>query len=104
MLVEFVETVVRDAFLLQAVSIARYNWLDFLEERSYRDSSITGWAESTKKEMGLVVFRTLREVGFLQKGRTLKLQHILARPEVNVLLEDSRRDRIKACLNIGARA
>ncbi|WP_217632569.1 DUF1819 family protein [Marinobacter sp. AC-23] len=58
LLVEFVETVVRDAFLLQAESIARYSWLDFLEERTDRDSSITGWAESTKKEMGLVVFRS----------------------------------------------
>lgn len=104
LLVEFVETVLRDAFILQAESLAQYQWLDFLEDRAHRDPAIEGWTESSKIKMGQVVFRILREVGLLQKGRTLKLQHILVRPEVNMLLQDSRRDRIKACLNVGARA
>lgn len=104
LLVEFIETVLRDAFILQAESLAPYQWLDFLEDRAHRDPAIEGWAESSKIKMGQVVFRILREVGLLQKGRTLKLQHILVRPEVNMLLQDSRRDRIQACLNVGARA
>jgi len=52
--------------------------------------------------MGQVVFRILTEVGLLQSTRSLRLQHMLVRPEVKVLLEDSRRYRIKACLNISS--
>jgi len=38
----------------------------------------------------------------LQSTRSLRLQNVLVRPEVNVLLEDSRRYRIKACLNVSS--
>ena len=100
LLAEFVETVVCDAFIVRAESLAHYQWLDFLEDRLQRDSSIASWTESSKKKMGQVVFRILAEVGLLRSTRTLRLQHLLVRPEVNVLLEDSRRDRIRACLNV----
>jgi hypothetical protein len=102
LLVEFVETVLGDAFILQAENLAQYQWLDFLEDRAHRDPAIGGWTESSKKKMGQVVFRILAEVGLLQSTRSLRLQHILVRPEVNILLEDSRRYRIKACLNVSS--
>ncbi|WP_417536602.1 DUF1819 family protein [Methylophaga sp.] len=102
LLVEFVETVVRDAFILQAEKLEQYQWLDFLEDRSQRDPAIDAWTESSKKKMGQVVFRILAEVGLLQSTRNLRLQHMLVRPEVNVLLEDGRRDRIKACLKVSS--
>ena len=100
LLVEFVETVLKDAFILRAEKLAQYQWMDFLEDRAHRDPTIAGWTESSKKKMGQVVFRILAEVGLLQSTRSLRLQNILVRPEVNVLLEDSRRYRIKACLNL----
>lgn len=102
LLVEFVETVVRDAFILQAEKLEQYQWHDFLEDRSQRDPAIETWTESSKKKMGQVVFRILAEVGLLQSTRSLRLQHMLVRPEVNVLLEDSRRHRIKACLKVSS--
>lgn len=102
LLVEFVETVVSDAFILRAENLAHYQWLDFLEDRSHRDPVISDWTESSKKKMGQVVFRILAEVGLLQSTRSLRLQHMLVRPEVKVLLEDSRRHRIKACLNVSS--
>lgn len=102
LLVEFVETVVRDAFLLQAENLAYYQWLDFLEDRAQRDSAIEDWTESSKKKMGQVAFRILAEVGLLQSTRKLRLQNMLVRPEVNVLLEDSRRNRVKACLSVSS--
>ncbi|MCC4272196.1 DUF1819 family protein [Marinobacter nauticus] len=102
LLVEFVETVLRDAFILRAEKLAQYQWLDFLEDRAHRDPAIEGWTESSKKKMGQVAFRILAEVGLLQSTRSLRLQNILVRPEVNVLLEDSRRYRIKACLNVSS--
>lgn len=102
LLVEFLETVVRDAFTLRAEKLAQYQWLDFLEDRAHRDPTIEEWTESSKKKMGQVVFRILAEVGLLQSTRSLRLQHMLVRPEVNVLLEDGRRYRIKACLNVSS--
>jgi len=102
LLVEFVETVLRDAFILRAEKLAHYQWLDFLEDRAHRDPAIEDWTESSKKKMGQVAFRILAEVGLLQSTRSLRLQHMLVRPEVNVVLEDSRRYRIKACLNVSS--
>lgn len=102
LLVEFVETVVSDAFILRAENLAHYQWLDFLEDRSHRDPVISDWTESSKKKMGQVVFRILAEVGLLQSTRSLRLRHMLVRPEVKVLLEDSRRHRVKACLNVSS--
>ena len=102
LLVEFVETIVQDAFSLRAENLAQYQWTDFLEDRSHRDPAIEDWTEVSKKKMGQVVFRMLAEVGLLQSTRSLRLQHVLVRLEVNALLEDSRRDRIKACLNVSS--
>jgi hypothetical protein len=102
LLVEFVETIVQDAFVLRAENLAQYQWSDFLEDRSHRDSAIEDWTEASKKKMGQVVFRMLAEVGLLQSTRSLRLQHMLVRPEVTALLEDSRRDRVKACLNVSS--
>tara|TARA_Y100001001_G_scaffold92269_1_gene90146 strand:+ start:638 stop:1249 length:612 start_codon:yes stop_codon:yes gene_type:complete len=102
LLVEFVETVLKDAFILRAEKLAQYQWMDFLEDRVNRDPTIADWTESSKKKMGQVAFRILAEVGLLQSTRSLGLQNILVRPEVNVLLEDSRRYRLKACLNVSS--
>ena len=102
LLVEFVETVLRDAFILKTEKLAQYQWMDFLEDRAHRDPAVADWTDSSKKKMGQVVFRILAEVGLLQSTRSLRLQNILVRPEVNVLLEDSRRSRIKACLNVSS--
>jgi hypothetical protein len=102
LLVEFVETIVQDAFVLRAENLAQYQWSDFLEDRLHRDSAIEDWTEASKKKMGQVVFRILAEVGLLQSTRSLRLQHMLVRPEVTALLEDSRRDRVKACLNVSS--
>ncbi|PTB94101.1 DUF1819 domain-containing protein [Marinobacter sp. B9-2] len=102
LLVEFVETVLRDAFILKTEKLAQYQWMDFLEDRAHRDPAIGTWTESSKKKMGQVAFRILAEVGLLQSTRSPRLRNILVRPEVNVLLEDSRRYRIKACLNVSS--
>ena len=102
LLVEFVETVLRDAFILKTEKLAQYQWMDFLEDRAHRDPAIGTWTESSKKKMGQVAFRILAEVGLLQSTRSPRLRNILVRPEVNVLMEDSRRYRIKACLNVSS--
>lgn len=102
LLVEFIETVVKDAFLTRAEALEPYHWMEFLEDRCYRDPSIETWTESSKKKMGQVAIRMLAEAGLLSSTRTLKLQHLLVRPEVRVLLEDSYRDRIKACLEVSS--
>lgn len=100
LLLEFMETVVQDAYLTQTTSLQVWQWEEFLEERAHRDPLIASWTESSRKKMGQVVFRMLAEVGLMQSTRTLRLQHILVRPEVRALLEDSSRQRLLTCLAI----
>lgn len=102
LLVEFIETVLKDAFVTRAETLESYHWNEFLEDRSHRDPAIQTWAESSRKKMGQVVYRMLAEVGLLQSTRSMKLHHLLVRPEIKALLEDSHRQRIKACLEVSS--
>lgn len=102
LLVEFVETVVRDAFVTRAEVLESYHWNEFLDERSHRDSSIMTWTESSCKKMAQVVYRMLAEVGLLESTRSMKLQNIKVRPELRALLDNSYRQRIKACLEVSS--
>ena len=97
LLVEFLESVVADAFLTQAETLQAYQWADFLAERTHRDKAIAGWAESSRRKMGQVVYRMLAEVGVLASSRSRKLQPLLLRPEVKSLLETYQHVRLSAC-------
>ena len=100
LLVEFIETVLKDAFVTRAGVLEPYHWNEFLDERNHRDSTITTWTESSRKKMAQVVYRMLAEVGLLKSTRNMKLQNLMIRSEVRVLLDDSYRYRIKACLEV----
>ena len=100
LLVEFMETVLRDAYTSQAEQLDSYVWLDFLEERSQRDPDIVDWKESSKKKMGQVVFRMLAEVGYLKSTRKLELQRVIVRAELRSLLEEHYKQRIKRCMEV----
>ena len=100
LLVEFIETVLKDAFVTRAGVLEPYHWNEFLDERSHRDSTITTWTESSRKKMAQVVYRMLAEVSLLKSTRNMKLQNLMIRSEVRVLLDDSYRYRIKACLEV----
>ncbi|MBN3791442.1 DUF1819 family protein [Burkholderia sp. Ac-20353] len=102
LLVEFIEAVLKDAFVTRAEVLEPYYWGDFLEDRSHRDPTIETWAESSRKKMGQVIYRMLAEVGLLRSTHSMKLQHLLVRAEVRALLEDSYRQRIKACLEVSS--
>ncbi len=102
LLVEFIESVLNDAYLTRAGSLEPWRWSDFLDGRSQRDPAIDGWTESSRKKMGQVVYRMLAEVGFLKNTRSLQLQSVLLRPEVRTLLDDNYRHRIKACLEVSS--
>jgi len=99
LLVEFIETVVRDAYVTRTEVLEPYLWEDFLDERTQRDPSIAGWAVSSRRKMGQVAFRMLSQVGLLSDARHRRLQSLLVRTEVNVLLEEHRHGRINDCLN-----
>lgn len=104
LLVEFMETVVRDAFVTRAEKLESWQWLDFLTERAHKDPSLAGWSANTRRKAGQVVFRILAEAGLLTDTRTRRLQHLLVRPEVRALLEASHRHRIHACLEVSGAA
>jgi hypothetical protein len=102
LLVEFIETILKDAFVTRAEVLESYHWAEFLEDRSHRDPALDSWTESSKKKMGQVVLRMLAEVGLLESTRNLKLQNLIIRSEVRRLLDDSYRNRIKACLEVSS--
>jgi len=103
LLVEFIERVVKDAYQTHTEKLDVFQWMDFLEECANRDSSILDWTESTRKKMGQVVFRMLAEMGYLKSTRSLKLQHVLIRPELRVMLEDNYKPRIKECMEASSK-
>ena len=100
LLLEFMETVMRDAYISQAQHLDSYIWSDFLDERSQRDQDICEWKESSKKKMGQVVFRMLAEVGYLKSTRTLELQRVIVRAELRSLLDEHYKQRIKRSMEV----
>lgn len=100
LLVEFMETVVRDAFVTKVERLDNYNWPDFLEERAQRDPKILEWKESTKQKIKTVVYRMLAEVGYLKSTRKLELQRVLVRAELGALLEKHNKSRLKNCMEV----
>ncbi len=100
LLVEFMESVVGDAYSTHAEKLERFQWADFLEDCMHRDPGIQDWKESTKNKMGQVVFRMLAEMGYLKSTRGLQLQHVIIRPEIKTMLVDSYKQRIKECMEV----
>ncbi len=100
LLLEFMETVMREAYISQAQHLDSYIWSDFLDERSQRDPDICDWKESSKKKMGQVVFRMLAEAGYLKSTRKLELQRVIVRAELRSLLEEHYKQRIKRSMEV----
>ncbi|MYL24306.1 DUF1819 family protein [Halomonas alkaliantarctica] len=98
LLVEFLETVVADAFVTQAETLPAYQWDEFLAERAFRDPSIAEWSSSSKRKMGQVAYRMLAEVRVLASSRSRRLQPLILRPEVSSLLESHRHVRLHDAL------
>jgi hypothetical protein len=102
LLVEFMETVLRDAYTTRSERLDSFIWLDFLEERAFRDPTIGSWKESTRKKMGQVAFRIFAEAGYLKDTKSLALQPVVVRAEVKVMLDDYYKRRIKKCMEVSS--
>jgi len=100
LLVEFMETVLVDAYLTKVENLQAYQWDEFLTDREARDSAIGQWAESSRKKMGQVVLRMLAEAGYLVSSRSLKLQRVTLRAELKQLLIDKHQHRLLACMEM----
>ncbi len=100
LLVEFMETALRDAYIAQAEQLDSYAWTDFLEERSQRDPALAELKESSRSKMKRVVFRMMAEAGYLKSTRKLELQRVVVRAELRRLLEEHFKQRIKKCMEV----
>ena len=100
LLVEFMERVIRDAYVTHAENLELFQWADFLEDCAHKDPNIYDWKESSKKKMRQVVFRMLAEMGYLNNTRSLKLQHVVIRPEIRAMLDDTCKQRIRQCMEV----
>ena len=103
LLVEFIEQIVSDAYRTHADKLDLYLWSDFLEGCAHKDYRIHDWKLSSKEKMGQVVFRILAEMGYLASSRSLRLQRVIIRPELKIMLEDSSMQRIKACMEVSSK-
>lgn len=103
LLVEFMERVVKDAYIAHAEKLELYQWGEFLDDCAHKDAVIHDWKESSKKKMGQVAFRMLAEMGYINNTRRCKLQNVLVRAEVKAMLEDSYRLRIKECMEASSK-
>ncbi len=103
LLVEFMERVIRDAYVTHAEKLELFQWADFLEDCAHKDPNIYDWKESSKEKMRQVVFRMLAEMGYLNNTRSLKLQHVVIRPEIRAMLDDTYKQRVRQCMEVSYR-
>lgn len=102
LLVEFMESVLLDAYQTKNEKLEVYQWMDFLDDCSNRDPSIGLLKESTRKKMQQVAFRILAEGGYLYSSRKPKLQRVKLRSELIVLLDRYKKNRIKRCMEVSS--
>ena len=100
LLIEFMERVLKDAYAIHLEKLSMYQWTEFVDECGNRDPAIYDLKETSIKKMGQVVFRMLAEIGYVINTRSMKLQKLLIRPEIKVLLENTSRQRILACMDL----
>lgn len=100
LLIEFIETVLADAYSSKSEKLDFFSWSDFIEERSLRDRTLRDLKESTKNKIRQVVFRILADVGYIKSTRNLLLQNVLVRQEIKEILENTNKIRIKRCLEV----
>lgn len=100
LLAEFMQTVLRDAYVSRTEKLAPYLWSDFLEECAHRDPALRDWTESTRKKTGQVAYRMLAEAGYLNNTRQLQLQPVIIRRELSMLLDAHAMYRIKQTMEV----
>lgn len=100
LLLEYIETIVKDAFITRSPKLDDYHWDEFLDERAHRDPALASLKPSSREKMRTVAHRILTEVGLLENTKTMALKKLLVRSEIKALLEETGRIRILACLNV----
>ena len=100
LVVEFMEQVVKDAYITQEEKLEPYQWLDFLDDAGNRDPKLLNWSEQTVDRSAKVVFRILAEAGYLVNTRNKKLQPVVIRPEIKTMLENTFRQRLLASMDM----
>lgn len=89
LLLDFVDLVVRDHFLVGAETLPKYAWVPFLEQCEARDPEVASWSESTREKVRQVCYTILSEVGYLSDTRKLLLQNVRILPKVKSCLVDT---------------
>lgn len=103
LLIEFIESVVKDAYAMRDEKLESYLWSEFLDHQAHRAPEIDDWKPSTRKKMGEVAYRILAEAHYLKSTRNPVLQHVLVRSEIRSMLQNTYRQRILQCLETSSR-
>ncbi len=81
--------------------IGKSDWTRFLEQRETIDPVIAHWTVSTRQKIGQVVFRMLREAGYVASTRRPVLQRPAIPEDVASALRANGNHKIMQCLTFG---
>ncbi|EGX6956815.1 DUF1819 family protein [Aeromonas hydrophila] len=79
---DFMATVVADARRMYRESLRGDDWYDFMLSRQRVVDGLDQFSESSIQKIGNNIFKILADVGYLESGRSRKLQNIYLLPEV----------------------
>ena len=81
-LTDFMATAFADARRMYRESLRNDDWHDFILSRQRVVEGLDQYSESSIQKMGNNVFKILADVGYLESGRSRKLQNIYLMPEL----------------------
>lgn len=79
-------------------SLAKLDWLGFLDECAHQDPSVADWTESTRAKLFQVIVRILVEAKYLESSRSLKLTPPALHPDVRLYLLERKENYVLDCM------
>lgn len=79
---DFMATVIADARQMYRESLRSDDWQEFIVSRQRVIDGLDQYSASSLQKMGNNLFKILADVGYLESGRTKKLQNIYLQPEL----------------------
>ena len=81
-LTDFMATAFADARRMYRESLRNDDWHEFIVSRQRVIEGLDSYSESSIQKMGNNVFKILADVGYIESGRSRKLQNIYLMPEL----------------------
>jgi len=101
---DFFREVLFDKVKCANLELSKMDWSRFLEQRETIDPGVGEWTGKSRKKMGQVVIRMLKESGFLNNTREMHIQFPYIPPDVANSLEKNGEQNMLNYLKLGKAA